>query len=134
MRILCQQTILIKYCALFVIFEKAAKFEIVVCCKLKVALYWLISGEGILTIRCRYNWCSRGCSSWWWWSGSDYSTCCHGRSSSCCEYNNYSFKRNGISHSYQLDQTISVLRDIGWHFFSIWSNFDKHSVSKQLRP
>ena len=27
-----------KYHALFVIFEKAAKFEFVVCCKLKVAL------------------------------------------------------------------------------------------------
>ena len=33
MRIVCQQ-ILVKYHALFVIFEKAAKFEIVVCCKL----------------------------------------------------------------------------------------------------
>ena len=32
MRIDCQQTILMKYHALFVIFEKAAKFEIVVCC------------------------------------------------------------------------------------------------------
>ena len=39
MRIVCQQTILMKYYALFVIFEKAAKFEIVVCCKLQVALY-----------------------------------------------------------------------------------------------
>ena len=34
MRIVCQQTILMKYHALFVIFEKAAKFEIVVCGKL----------------------------------------------------------------------------------------------------
>ena len=34
MRIVCQQTILMKYHALFVIFEKAAKFEIGVCCKL----------------------------------------------------------------------------------------------------
>ena len=34
MRIVCQQTILIRYHALFVIFEKAIKFEIVVCCKL----------------------------------------------------------------------------------------------------
>ena len=33
-----QQTILMKYHALFVIFVKAAKFEIVVCCKLKVAI------------------------------------------------------------------------------------------------
>ena len=34
MRILCQQTILMKYDALFFIFKKAAKFEIVVWCKL----------------------------------------------------------------------------------------------------
>ena len=34
MRIVCQQTILMKYHALLVIFEKAAKFEIVVCCNL----------------------------------------------------------------------------------------------------
>ena len=34
MRIVCQQTILMKYHVLFVIFEKATKFEIVVCCKL----------------------------------------------------------------------------------------------------
>ena len=33
MRIVCQQTILMKY-ALFVDFEKAAQFEIVPCCKL----------------------------------------------------------------------------------------------------
>ena len=39
MRIVCQQTILMKY-ALFVIFEEKnpAKFEIVVYCKLQVAL------------------------------------------------------------------------------------------------
>ena len=41
MKIVCKQTILMKYQALFVIFEKAAKFEIVVCCKLKVALLGL---------------------------------------------------------------------------------------------
>ena len=35
-----QQTILMKYDALFVIFEKAAQFEIVVCCR-QVALYGL---------------------------------------------------------------------------------------------
>ena len=34
MRIVYQQAILMKYQALFVIFEKAAKFEFVVCCKL----------------------------------------------------------------------------------------------------
>ena len=38
MGIICQQTILMKYHALFVIFEKVAKFEIVVCCKKKVVL------------------------------------------------------------------------------------------------
>ena len=32
MKIVFQQTNLMKYHALFVIFEKAAKFEIVVCC------------------------------------------------------------------------------------------------------
>ena len=34
MRIVCQQTIIMKYYALIVIIEKIAKFEIVVCCKL----------------------------------------------------------------------------------------------------
>ena len=34
MRIVCQQTILMKYNAYFINFEKAAKFEIVGCCKL----------------------------------------------------------------------------------------------------
>ena len=34
MRIVCQQTILMKYHALFIIFEIEAKFENVVCCKL----------------------------------------------------------------------------------------------------
>ena len=42
MRISCQKTILMKY-AFFIIFEKAAKFEIVVCCKLEVVLYGLIT-------------------------------------------------------------------------------------------
>ena len=37
----CQQTILMEYHALFVIFEKEAKFEFVVCCKLLLALYEL---------------------------------------------------------------------------------------------
>ena len=39
MRIICQLTILMKYHTLFDIFENAAKFEIVACFKLKVALY-----------------------------------------------------------------------------------------------
>ena len=43
MRIVCQQTILMKYHALFVIFEKVAKIEIVVCSKLKAVLYVLIN-------------------------------------------------------------------------------------------
>ena len=34
MKIVCWQTILMKYHALFVIFEKAEKFEIDACCKL----------------------------------------------------------------------------------------------------
>ena len=45
MRIVCQQTILMKYHALFVIFEKAAKFLIVICCKFLVALYGLKKWE-----------------------------------------------------------------------------------------
>ena len=56
MRIVCQHTILMKYHALFVIFENVGKFEIVVCCKLYVVLYGL---SGIFQIRicqciCRY--------------------------------------------------------------------------------
>ena len=42
-RIVCQQTILMKYHVLYVNFENAANFEIVVCCKLQVALYGLSS-------------------------------------------------------------------------------------------
>ena len=42
MRIVCQQTIIIKYHALFVIFEKATKFVFAASCKLKVAFYGLI--------------------------------------------------------------------------------------------
>ena len=38
----CQQTILMKYHALLVIFEKAAKFEIVVCCTL---YRWRFKGD-----------------------------------------------------------------------------------------
>ena len=41
MRIVCRQTILMKYHGLFVFFEKAAKFQIPVCSKLQVALYGL---------------------------------------------------------------------------------------------
>ena len=38
------QTILMKYHALFVIFEKASKFEFVVCCKLLMVFYGLKNG------------------------------------------------------------------------------------------
>ena len=38
MRIVYQQTVLVKYYALFVIFEKAAKFEIIICCKFEVVI------------------------------------------------------------------------------------------------
>ena len=38
------------------------------------------------------------------------------------------FKPNGIFHSYQLDQSISILRDVWWYFPI------EHSVSKQWRP
>ena len=43
MRIVCQQAIIMKNHALLVIFEKAAKFEIVVCCKFKLALLELMN-------------------------------------------------------------------------------------------
>ena len=39
-----------KYHALFVIFEKAAKFEIVLCCKLKVALYRLMTNGSLMKV------------------------------------------------------------------------------------
>ena len=42
-----QRTIFMNYHALFVIFEKAATVEIVVCCKLWVALYVLKYSPGI---------------------------------------------------------------------------------------
>ena len=51
MRIVCQQTILMKYYALYVIFDTAAKFEIVVSCKLQVALYGLECQTNVYTSR-----------------------------------------------------------------------------------
>ena len=42
MRIVCQQTILMKYHALIVISEKVANFEIAVCCKFNVVIYGLM--------------------------------------------------------------------------------------------
>ena len=50
MRIVCQQMILVKYHAIFVIFEKGAKFEIVICCKLKVALCGLTAADNKFVI------------------------------------------------------------------------------------
>ena len=47
MKIIFQQASLMNYHALFVIFEKEVPFEIVVCCKLKVALYGLKSVYGM---------------------------------------------------------------------------------------
>ena len=37
----------------------------------------------------------------------------------------YQFKPNGISHSYQLDQSISVLSVVGWYFSFLIKNFKK---------
>ena len=46
---------IVKYHALFVIFEKAAKFEIVICCKLYVALYGLQSADAKISVNDRNN-------------------------------------------------------------------------------
>ena len=43
-------------------------------------------------------------------------------------------KPNGISHSYQLDQYISVLRAVGWYFFIFIKILIELSQSKQWRP
>ena len=46
------------------------------------------------------------------------------------------FKPNEISHSYQLDQCISVLRDTGWysfHFYSFNRTFCKQTVETLIR-
>ena len=32
------------------------------------------------------------------------------------------FKLNGISHSYQLDQSVSILRVVGWYFSSFFKS------------
>ena len=42
------------------------------------------------------------------------------------------FKPNGISH-YQLDQSISVLRVVGWYFSFCIQILIEHSVNKQWR-
>ena len=43
-------------------------------------------------------------------------------------------KPNGISHCYQLEQSISVLRDVGWYFSFFIQILIEHSASKQWRP
>ena len=52
MRIVCWQTILRKYHALFVTFEKEAKVEVVVSCKLWVAPYGLSINWYTYYLRC----------------------------------------------------------------------------------
>ena len=36
------------------------------------------------------------------------------------------FMPNGISHCYQLDQSISALRAVGWYFFYFYPNFKRN--------
>ena len=43
MRIVCQQTILMKYHALFVIFEKAAKFDFQMCSNIYIKYHFFDS-------------------------------------------------------------------------------------------
>ena len=54
MRIVCQQTILMKYHALFVIFEKARKFEVVVCGALRVNS-WAATSFGVNLLLLHYS-------------------------------------------------------------------------------
>ena len=64
MRIVCWQTILMKYHTLFVIFENAAKFEIVVCCKLyiggalraKATILWIVLISLSLSLSLSLSW------------------------------------------------------------------------------
>ena len=44
------------------------------------------------------------------------------------------FMPNGISHRYQLEQSISVLRDVRWYFFIFIQVFIENYASKQWRP
>ena len=41
---------------------------------------------------------------------------------------------NGISHRYQLEQSISVLRDVRWYFFIYIQVLIENYASKQWRP
>ena len=45
------------------------------------------------------------------------------------------FKMNGISHFYQLDQSISALRVVGWNFFfHFYSNFNRTTCKQTGDP
>ena len=44
------------------------------------------------------------------------------------------FMLNGISHCYQLAQSISILMVVGWIFFIFIQILIEQSVSKQWRP
>ena len=48
-----------------------------------------------------------------------------------CSFNQ--FKPTGISHRYQLEQSISVLRDVGWYFFIFIQILIENSASKRWR-
>ena len=58
----------------------------------------------------------RGCSNGDFYSRSEFASRGGGLSNP--------FKRNGISHFYQMDQSIFVLRVVGWSF-SFYSNFNR---------
>ena len=44
------------------------------------------------------------------------------------------FMPNGISHRYQLEQSISVLRDVRWYFLIFIHVLIENYASKQWRP
>ena len=135
MRIVCQQSILTKYRALFVAFEIAAKFEIVVCCKLKGAHYGfkfmtktnfmlMWAGDEMNKVLNPQDkpWFlvfkTNGPNLWYWYKY-EYFLC---RLQDWPRNVNVNpFKQNGISNFYQLDQCISVLR-LFWCNFSFFSN------------
>ena len=43
-------------------------------------------------------------------------------------------KPNGVTHSYQLNQSISILRDDKWYFSFLFKIKIEHIVSKQCGP
>ena len=44
------------------------------------------------------------------------------------------FMPKGISHHYQLEQSISVLRDVRWYFSFFFQVLIENYASKQWRP